>query len=88
MKRLLKFIPLFFILGACESDPYPKSGGEIVNGRAPQQRQTAPAYSIDVNSTLRFREGIEGMHPIKFHVPKGEPEYSFVPSRWYDIRCR
>lgn len=78
MKRLLKFLPLLFILGACESDPYPQAGGEIVNGRAPQQRQTAPAFSIDVNSTLRFREGIEGMYPIKFHVPKGEPEYSFV----------
>lgn len=78
MKRLLKFLPLLFILGACESDPYPQSGGEIVNGRAPQQRQTAPAFSIDVNSTLRFREGIEGMYPIKFKVPKGTPDYTFV----------
>jgi len=78
MKRLLKFLPLLFILGACESDPYPQSGGEIVNGRAPQQRQTAPAFSIDVNSTLRFREGIEGMYPIRFKVPKGTPDYTFV----------
>ncbi len=78
MKRVLKFLPLLFILGACESDPYPQSGGEIVNGRAPQQRQTAPAFSIDVVSTLRFREGIQGAYPIKFHVPKGQPEYSFT----------
>jgi hypothetical protein len=78
MKKLLKFLPLLLILGACESDPYPQSGGEIVNGRAPQQRQTAPAFSIDVVSTLRFREGIQGSYPIKFHVPKGTADFNFV----------
>ncbi|MCO4795340.1 MAG: hypothetical protein KC493_16595 [Bacteriovoracaceae bacterium] len=76
--KLLKFLPLLLILVACESDPYPQSGGKIVNGRKPIQRDTAPAFSIDVASTMRFREGIESMYPVKFYVPKGTADYSFV----------
>jgi hypothetical protein len=78
MKNLFFFFSLILILQSCETNPYPEQGGEFVNGKQPTQRPIAPAYTIDVKSTLKFKEGIEDKFRIKFFVPTGNAVINFI----------
>jgi hypothetical protein len=69
---LIRFIPFLLLLGSCNSNPYPVEGGEIVNGKAPVKNDVTPAYSIDIEDTLRFKEGVLTKHKVKFFVPNGD----------------
>ncbi|MBT7608432.1 MAG: hypothetical protein HN576_01670 [Bacteriovoracaceae bacterium] len=77
MKNLFFLFTLMLIITACKSNPYPQDGGVIVNGKQPNQRPTAPAYSIDVLPTLVFREGMTNNYRVNYFVPTGNPIIKF-----------
>lgn len=76
MKSLFILSLLMLALTACESDPFPKEG-QIVNTDEPTRRHVPPPYTIDVLSTLQFKEGTERSYPLRFFVPSGSAVYSF-----------
>lgn len=77
MKKSFLLATAILLFQACETNPYPQQGGEIVNGPKPIQRNTAPAFSIDVKATLNFREGVKTKHKVKYLVPEGTPVLTF-----------
>ena len=68
MKKIVLLFSLILIFQSCETNPYPETGGEIVNGKQPNQRPTLPAFSIDMNATLNYREGVQNSYKVKFFL--------------------